>query len=50
MQLLTKIAVTELQIVFTAYIRGEMHKFSYFLKTIPGMEDYLEPVDTIISD
>ena len=50
MKLLTEISITESQTAFAAYIHGEMHKLSYPLSTIPGMEDYLEPHDTIISD
>ena len=50
MKLLTEIAITESQTAFAAYIHGEMHKLSYSLSTIPGMEDYLEPHDTTISD
>ena len=50
MKKLAEIAITEPQAAFAAYIHGEMHKFNYFLRTIPGMEQYLEPLDSIIND
>ena len=28
----------------------EMLKFNYFMRTIPGMEEYLDPLDAIIND
>ena len=50
MKKLAEIAITEPHAAFAAYIHGEMHKFNYFLRTIPGMEQYLEPLDIIIND
>ena len=44
------IAITKPQTALAAYIHGEMLKFNYFLRAIRGTEDYLEPLDTIISD
>ena len=45
---LSEIAKTEPQAAFAAYIHGEQHKFSYFLRTIPGMEELLAPLDHMI--
>ena len=47
---LAEIAITEPQAAFAAYTHGEMHKFNYFLRTIPGMEQYLDPLDSIIDN
>ena len=48
MEKLSVIAKSQPQAAFAAYIHGEQHKFSYFLRTIPGMENLLEPLDNII--
>ena len=45
---LAKFAETQPHAAFAAYIHGEQHKFTYFLRTIPGMEEHLERLDDII--
>ena len=50
MRKLAKIAISEPQAAFAAYTHGEMHKFNYFLRTIPNMEDFLAPLDKVIDD
>ena len=50
MKKLSEIALLEPQAAFAAFTHGELHKFSYFLRTIPGMEEYLQPLDSIITD
>ena len=50
MRKLAEIAISELQAAFAAYTHGEMHKFNYFLRTIPNMEDFLAPLDKVIDD
>ena len=48
MEKLSAIAKSQPQAAFAAYIHGEQHKFSYFLRTIPFMGNLLEPLDNII--
>ena len=50
MRKLAEIAISEPQAAFAAYTHGEMHKFNYFLRTIPNMEDFLAPLDKVIDD
>ena len=50
MKKLAEIAITEPQAAFAAYTHGEMHKFNYFLRTIPNMQQFLEPLDRVIDD
>ena len=47
---LAEIAISEPQAAYAAYTHGEMLKFNYFMRTIPGMEEYLDPLDAIIND
>ena len=46
--LLVDIAVTEPQAAYRCYISGYQHRFTYFLRTIPGIEKHLQPVEEII--
>ena len=50
MRKLAEITISELQAAFAAYTHAEMHKFNYFLRTIPNMEDFLAPLDKVIDD
>ena len=50
MKKLSEIALVEPQAAFAAFTHGELHKFRYFLRTIPGMEEYLQPLDSVITD
>ena len=34
---------------YAAYIHGEQHRFRFFMRTIPGMEEYLKPLDDAIN-
>ena len=36
------------QAAYTCYISGYQHRFTYFLRTIPGIEKHLQPVEEII--
>ena len=47
---LADFAKTQRHAAFSAYIHGQQHRFTYFLRTIEGMEDYLKPLDTTISN
>ena len=42
MKNLSKLAKTQLHAAFSAYIHGEQHKFTYFLRTIEGMNEHNE--------
>ena len=46
---LAEFAVTQPHAAFAAFIHGEQHRFRYFMRTIPGMEEYLKPLDDVIS-
>ena len=47
---LAEIAKTEPQAAYAAYTHGEKHRFSYFMRTIPGMADLLDPLDRVITE
>ena len=50
MEILSEYAKSQPQSAYAAFIYGEQHRFSYFLRTIPGMEKYLEPLDKVINE
>ena len=39
--------MTEPQAAYTCYISGFQHRFTYFLRTIPGITDILKPLDEV---
>ncbi len=45
---LTEVAVIQPQAAYACYTSGYQHRFSYFLRTIPKMEEYLKPIEEII--
>ena len=48
---LTEYAKTQPQAAYAAFCHGEIHKYTYlFMRTIPGMEHYLQPLDDVISN
>ena len=47
---LCTIADTQPQAAYAAYTKGYRSKFTYFLRTIEGFEEFLEPVDNLIND
>ena len=47
---LAKFAKTQPQAAYAAFIHGEVHRFSYFLRTIPSMGDLLQPLDEAIEN
>lgn len=47
---LTVYARSQPHAAYSAFTIGVRQKFTYFLRTIKGIGDYLEPVDKIISD
>ena len=46
---LSEIAKSQPQAALSAYIHGEQHRFTYFLRTIEGIEEQLKPLDDIIT-
>ena len=50
MEILSDFAKSQPQSAYAAFIHGEQHRFSYFLRTIPGMQIYMEPLDKVIND
>ena len=47
---LSEFAKTQPHAAFSAFIHGEQHKLTYFMRTIPGMEEHLTPLDKVIND
>ena len=47
---LAEFAKSQPQAAFAAFVHGEQHKFGYFMRTIPFMEEFMEPLDRIIND
>ena len=47
---LADIARSEPQAAYAAFIHGGQHRFTYFLRTIPGMETFMKPLDDIITN
>ena len=39
---------TQPHAAYSAFFHGEVHKFTYFLRTIPGMQEYIKPLDDLI--
>ena len=50
MEILSGFAKSQPQAAYAAFIQGEQHRFSYFLRTLPGMEKYLDPIDKVINE
>lgn len=48
MSLLSRIATTQPQAAYGCYIAGYQHKLTYFLRTIPGIENYLQPFEEVL--
>ena len=46
--MLSKIGTIHPQAAYTCYTSGYQHKFSYYLRTIPGIEIYLAEVEHTI--
>ena len=47
---LAEFAKTQPQAAYALFIHGEMHRFTYFLRTIPNMSGYLQPLDDVIEN
>ena len=47
---LAEIAQSQPHAAYAAYIHAEQHKYTYFLRTIPGIEDNLKPLDDALNN
>ena len=47
-KLLSEVVLTEPQASYSCFISGYTHKFSYFIRTIQGIEEYLQLVEETI--
>ena len=47
---LCEVAETHPQMAYSAYNKGFKSKFTFFIRTIEGMEDYLVPVDEFLTE
>ena len=48
--LLAECAITQPQACYAAFTFGLRHKWTYFMRTLPDIEDLLEPLERAISD
>ena len=48
MQELSNIAKTQPQVAYSCYVKGFVHKFTYFMRTIPDISALLRPLDEAI--
>ena len=49
-EVLSNFAKSQPQAAYAAFCHGQQHKFSYFMRTIPGMERFLLPLDEKIDN
>lgn len=49
LKLLSKVAEIHPQAAYSAYINGFQHKFNYTLRTIENVENYLKPIEEVLS-
>ena len=47
---LNKYAETQPHAVYSAFCHGKVHKFTYFLRTISGMQEYIKLLDDSITN
>ena len=47
---LSEFAKTQPHAAYLAFCHGEVHKFTDFLGTIPGMQGYIKPLDYLITN
>ena len=50
MKILSEFAKSQPQPAYAAFCFGEQNKFSYFLRTIPEMNDLIKPIDEIVQN
>lgn len=47
---LANFAQSQPHAAYAAFIHGEQHRFRFFMRTIPDMEEYLKPLDDVIKE
>jgi len=47
---LSEIANTQPHAAYIAFTKGYRSKFTYFMRTIPAFEDYMEPLEDILNN
>ena len=47
---LTEFVKTQPHAAYSAFSHGSVHKFAYFLTTTPGMQEYIKPLDDLITN
>ena len=47
---LAEIAKSQPQAAYSAFTHGERHRFSYFMRTIAGMNEMMKPLDEVINN
>ena len=47
---LSDVAKSQPHAAYSAFIHGEQHRYTYFLRTIPGISTCLQPLDDILND
>ena len=50
LQNLNKIAESNPQVAYSAYINGFQHKFTYFMRTILNISTYLQPIEDFLAN
>ena len=45
---LSEFAKTQPHATYSEFCHGNVHKFTYFLTTTPGMQEYIKPLDDLI--
>ena len=48
METLSEYAKTQSHAAYSAFCQGEIHKYTYFIRTIPGVKDFIKPLDDLI--
>ena len=47
---LSEFAKTQPHAAYSAFCHGKVHKFTYFLRTIPGMQEYIKPLEHLVTN
>ncbi len=47
---LTKIAVSQPHVAYAAYIHGEQHRYTYFMRTLFDIDSNLAPIDKLLDE
>ena len=50
LEILCEIADTQPHAAYSAFVKGYKSKFPYFLRTIEGFEEFVQPIDELISE